>query len=168
MSDTPTPAETLKLPTGKLGQPTTDTAIARATDAVIASKAIAENGPQITRAGADHVTPSATTETTAAAGQASINATAAPLIDLFRGSARLSAAQMQTVCDAWIGLARGARDIQVQWLDTIGSAASVAGVKPDLWQGQRDLYVQSLDRMFDATSRIISLATTSMTRETTH
>jgi len=166
MSGTHNPAETLKLPTGKLGQPTTDTAIARAADAVAASKAIAENGPQITRTAADHVTPSATTETAAAVGQATINATAAPFIDLFRGSARLSAEQMQTMCDAWIGLARGARDIQVQWLDTVCSAASVAGVKPDLWQAQRDLYVQSLDRMFDATSRIITLATTSVNRET--
>jgi hypothetical protein len=164
MSDTSKPAENLKLPTGKLGQPTTDTAIQRATDAAAASKAAAENGPQITRPAVDLVTPSVAADT-AAAAQATVGQAALPLLDLFRGAARMSAENAQTLCDSWISLGRGVRDIQVQWLDTLGSAAGSAGFSPQLWQVQRDLYVQGLDRMFDATAQMITLATKPLTTE---
>lgn len=166
MSDTSKPAEDLKLPTGKLGQPTTDTAIQRAADAATASKAIAENGPQITRPAPDLVTPSAAAGTAAAqtavdtAGQAAL-----PMLDLFRGATRLSAENVLTLCDNWISLGRGMRDMQLQWLDTLCGAAGSVGVKPELWQVQRDLYVQTLDCMFDTTSQMITLATKPVTTE---
>jgi len=164
MSDTPTSAENLKLPTGKLGQPTTDTAIARATDAVEASKAIAENGPQITHPPVDRPTPSNAVDSSVAATQKTVERAAAPFVDMFQGSARMSAEHLQTLGDTWISLGRGVRDMQVRWLDTIGSAAPV---KPPMWQAQRDLYVQGLDQMIEATSRVIALATR-QGKESTH
>jgi len=160
MSDLSNPAETLKLPTGKLGQPTTETAIGRASSAVEASKAIAENGPQITRPAVELVTPSATVEATEVTTQAAL-----PFIDMYRDFARMSAGHVLTMCNGWISLGRGIRDMQVQWIDTIGRSA---GVKPELWQAQRDLYVQGLDRMLETSSRMIEIATKPLTKETTH
>ncbi len=165
MSDTPRSAENLKLPTGKLGQPTTDTAIARATDAATASKAIAENGPQITLPAPGAASSPAAAGSASATAQARISAATVPFLDLFQGPARLSAQHMQTFCDTWISLGRGVRDIQVQWLDTIGAAT---GMKPEIWQVQRDLYVQGVDRMFDTMSRVMTFATSRLSRDATH
>jgi len=171
MSETTPQAENLKLPTGKLGQPTTDTAILRAADAVTASKAFAENGPQITRPAEAVTAPAAPGKAVAPAANEAAAAAATglqaalPLLDLFRTTTRLSVENMQTLCDNWISLGRGVRDMQVQWLTTIGSSA---GVKPELWQAQRDQYVHGLDRMFETTSRMLALATKSVTKETTH
>ena len=166
MSDNSKPAEAMKLPTGKLGQPTTDTAIERADGTAAASRAIAENGPQIAQPAADTVTPAAVAETTQAVTDTAQAAarTAVPIVDLYRGSARISADHLRSLCDTWISLGRGVRDMQVQWLDTIGAA----GVKPELWQLQRNLYVQGLDRMFETTARMVELATKPIAQGTTH
>jgi hypothetical protein len=154
MSDISNPADRQKLPTGKLGQPTADTAIERATSAVAASKALSENGPQITRPAADLVTPSVSAEDAMQA--------AAPFIDLYRNTARMSADHLQSLCTTWISLGRGARDMQLNWLDTIASSATVT---PVWWDVQRDLYVRSLDGMLDTASRMVDLATRNLSSE---
>ena len=84
------------------------------------------------------------------------NASAAPLMDIYRDAARRSADHMQALFGTWVTVSRGMRDLHVTWLETMTHSIQSSGAAPlNIWQAQRDLYASAIDTAFASTNRLL-------------